>query len=116
MKSKTVNHYTWLDKHFLPFLKSINVQKPELYAGFIVAHGDKIEGYKGTLFASNIPFCHGCAMYLLTYIQPYSKQVRSINCGEGWVAPIDWVIREYPKFKQFLPEVDENDPEVQNIW
>lgn len=55
---------------------------------------------------NNIPFQQGVAIYMLSKIYPYSKEVRATD--NGWVALVDWVVNNYHRFKQKLEEV-END-------
>jgi hypothetical protein len=75
--------------------------------GGIVAHGDKCYSYRSEWESKGIPFEHGVAIYLLTYLRPYSKEVRETS--NGWVAPKDWVIANYHKFVNHLPVELDND-------
>ncbi len=96
------NHYTWLDSHFDQFLD--NMKHPrhgESFNGMIVAHGDKCYGYKPDWAQVGIPFEHGVAMYLLTYLHPWSSEVRETK--DRWVDPWVWVIENYSGFSAYLP-------------
>lgn len=75
----------------------------EYNRGIIVAHGDKCYGYRDIWNAEGIPFAHGVAMYLLTYCYPFDHEVRQTE-ERGWVDPYKWVIENYPRYKDLLPE------------
>lgn len=92
-----MNHYNWLNKNFNDFTNNLNLPN---YQGLITAHGDKCYSYKDEWESHNIPFPHGVAIYLLTYVKPFSKEVRETN--NGWVDPKQWVIDNYQKFKPLL--------------
>ena len=93
------NHYHWLHANFSTFLHNLGVGRPDWYAGFIGAHGDKFPEYN--LSGTDIPHEHGVAIYLLTYISPWSQEVRETD--HGWVDPIQWVRDNYERFKLSLP-------------
>jgi hypothetical protein len=95
------SHYDWLDVNFPIFLKDLNIDGD--YRGFIRAHGDKCYSYKGEMNKNNIHFFHGVAIYLLTYIDPYSKEVREVD-GD-WIHPMNWVIANKDKFMPYLPSI-----------
>lgn len=98
-----VNHYKWLEKHLPAFFAKVGINWSH-NAGIIGAHGDKCYCYRSNWQEANIPFPHGVAIYLMTYCRPYAESVR--QTANGWVAAEDWVIENYARFKQFLPEVD----------
>lgn len=99
------NHYRWLDKHLLDFYRAIDLPDAKYMGdGGIVAHGDKCYGYRFEWESKGIPFEHGVAIYLLTYLRPYANEVRETR--GGWIAPKDWVIANYNKFASFLPTVE----------
>jgi hypothetical protein len=99
---KVTNHYIWLEKNLSNFMKSLEIH-PLRYSGLITAHGDKCEGYKSAWEKAGIPFEHGVALYLLSHIKPYSGEVRQTSTG--WVDIKQWVIDNYPRFKDCLPPV-----------
>ena len=106
MKNDPNDHYHWLDKNLDSFVQNLTDLK-SVYGdislkGSISADADKCYSYKGRFSNANIPFEHGVAIYLLTYYRPYSKEVR--ETPNGWVDPCDWIIKNYPKFKPFLPK------------
>jgi hypothetical protein len=84
------NHYDWLDENFNHFLNAISVKEPKYYMGLISAHGDKCYSYRDQWEKHGIPFEKGVAIYLASYIYPWSKTVR--NTEEGWIAPDKWVM------------------------
>jgi len=96
-----MNHYEWLEENLPIFFKNIGVKFPSV-TGLITAHGDKVYSYKRIWEENNIHFYHGTALYLLGHLQPYSKEVRETQ--NGWVAPVEWVINNYDRFKEFLPK------------
>ena len=75
------------------------------HSGMIVAHGDKCYSYQQYWEKQGIPFAHGVAIYLVSYLPPYNKEVR-VNAPDGsWVAPMNWVADNYRaghKFADFL--------------
>lgn len=99
------NHYTYLEKHLPAFWQAIGLKERWFTPSSILsAHGDKAYGYRSKWEKAGIPFNHGVALYLLTYIKPYSEEVRETrDCG--WVDVGEWVISNYDRFKQFLPKV-----------
>lgn len=99
--NEKINHYQWLEINFEKFLINIGLDHPHDYNGLITADGDKCYGYRSEWEKNNIPFHHGVAIYLLTNISPFSKEVRDTK--KGWVAPKEWVIQNYNNFKQYLP-------------
>lgn len=108
-----VNHYKYCEKHLATFLSSLGINID--YSGLIGAHGDKCYSYRSEWEESGIPFPHGVAIYLLSGIRPYSKEVRQTE--NGWVAPDDWVLENYEGghgFKNHLPPVDETDTDILN--
>ena len=95
-----MNHYQWLENNFLTFAQSLGVQG---FEGDITAHGDKCYSYKETWKKAGIPFAHGVAIYLLSFYQPYSKQVRQTQ--NGWVQPDQWVKEKYFAFRPHLEKL-----------
>ena len=96
---KFENHYIWLEKHLPKFLEKLGIDFNHC-PGIIKAHGDKCYSYRYLWKGNNIPFSHGVALYLLTYLPPYSAEVRETN--KGWVAPNQWVIDNYQEFLPLL--------------
>ena len=97
-----MNHYDWLDINFQNFVEGLGVE--EDLRGLISAHGDKCYSYKDLWERMFIPFEHGVAVYLLTYWNPWSKDVRVLENGD-WQAPETWVVDNYENFKKYLEEV-----------
>ena len=95
------NHYDWLDEHLPTFFKNVGVSF-EKNAGIIVAHGDKCYQYRDRWEFEYIPFDHGVAIYLLSYVHPYADEVRE-TVDNTWVDPKEWVIANYQRFSRFLP-------------
>ena len=96
---KTENHYQWLEANLPAF--SQKLQLSYCLTLVIVADGDKCYGYREQWKKHGIPFCHGVALYLLLGVPPYSQEARQTT--KGWVAPVDWVIKNYDRFKALLP-------------
>ena len=98
-----MNHYKYLDRYFFDFLRKLGKSENEIdcNAGIISAHGDKCYSYRDLWEKAGIPFEKGVAIYLLTYIKPYSLMVReTIN---GWVDPATWVKDNAKQFLNLLP-------------
>lgn len=95
------SHYDWLHENLKSFSEVVGT---EIHSGFIGAHGDKCYGYRDEWEKESIPFGLGVAIYLLTYVRPYSKTVRQTE--SGWVAPEKWVVDFFKtnqeKLSQFL--------------
>lgn len=100
MKRKE-NHYDWLDRNLVPFLSSLGIKDAHYYTGLISAHGDKCFSATYIWEPRGVPFNHGVAIYLLTYLNPYAKECR--ETAKGWVAPFDWVADNYQRFLPHLP-------------
>lgn len=96
------NHYEWLEENLPKFFEKLGIDYSN-YCGIIVADGDKCGQYQRIWEFYNVPFYHGAAIYLITKISPYCDEVRDTE--NGWVAPHDWVIKNYEKFKPFLEDV-----------
>jgi len=97
-----MNHYKWLDKNFKVFLN--NLEQGDLWKNnksIILTHGDKCYGYEDRWKKKGIPFEHGVAIYLLSYIKPWTDYVRVTV--DGWVDPCEWVEKNYTNFENFLP-------------
>lgn len=91
------NHYTWLQRNFITFLERLGFEDARWCDGLIVAHGDKGYQYKDRWAAEGVPFNQGMAIYLLTYLLPWSYSVRETN--EGWVDPCEWVVKHYRQYQ-----------------
>ena len=95
------SHYTWLDDNLVDFCAAIDLPDAQYSKGLISAHGDKCYSYRDDWEDAGIPFEHGVAIYLLTYVRPYSKEVRETE--SGWVDVSQWIIENYGRFKENLP-------------
>lgn len=93
------NHYQWLEANLPAFSKTMGL--PYCLTSLISCDGDKCYGYRYRWEKEGIPFCHGVALYLLIGVYPWSKEAR--QTPQGWVAPVDWVVENYPRFKDKLP-------------
>jgi hypothetical protein len=98
------NHYKWLETNFSNFAFNLGI-KEDRVKGLIVAHGDKCESYKSRWDKVSIPFPHGVAIYLISHISPYEKEVRQTD--KGWVDVCKWIIDNYDRFKPYLPGIKE---------
>lgn len=96
---KWKSHYDWLNKYLKTFFDDLGIDWVEC-SGIIVAHGDKCYGYKRKWESNNIPFEHGVALYLLTYVTPFDTESRETK--SGWIHPADWVVTNYPKYREQL--------------
>ena len=84
-----MNHYDWLDDNLEKFFYNIGVEI-DYHQGLITAHGDKCYDYEDTWKKHGIPFHHGVAIYLLSYIKPYDNESRETD--NGWMPVNKWVI------------------------
>lgn len=101
-----MNHYDYLEENFEKFLTILGY--PTLFqenAGVIVSHGDKCYGYRGAWEEAGIPFHHGVALYLLTYLRPWSEEVRDIF-NPFCMPAKDWVVREYEVFRSAFEDIE----------
>lgn len=96
---REISHYDYLEMILPKFFKDVGVDW-ESNAGIISAHGDKGYGYKHQWEDSGIPFPEGMAVYLLSYVSPYSETVRETD--SGWIDPGQWVIDNYDTFRDHL--------------
>lgn len=96
--NKPESHYDWLDANLMSFFEKIGIKNG--CNGVISAHGDKCYQYRDTWLEHGIKFNHGVAIYLAGSYYPFSEQLRETK--NGWVAPVDWVISQYPIWKDFL--------------
>lgn len=108
--SQRINHYKWLDKHLdtfwqAVFNKSLNDSGN---GGIITAHGDKGGSYSRMWKKAGIPYPHAMALYMLTYTREMGDTPK-YESGQ-------WVIDNYKKYKPLLPEIDENDPEIFELF
>lgn len=99
-----LSHYAWLHKHLLQFLLNLGVEEylAKCGLGMISSHGDKVYGYREQFKKAGLPFNYGVAIYLLTYMHPWSDEVRETK--NGWVAPCDWVVANKDRFLPFIPK------------
>jgi len=113
--ARHINHYKWLEKHFPDFVEKLLGAEESLHCkGFIGAHGDKCYSYKYEFTNAGIAFPHGVAMYLLTYMRPFSKEVRETDLG--WVDAGQWVIDNKDRFLPFLNPIDETDEDIFSLY
>lgn len=61
---------------------------------------------------SNIPFKYGVLIYILTYLKPWSDEVR--NTEDGWVNPTKWVFSNVDSFKVVIEEADKETNDTNN--
>jgi len=99
MRKAYKSHYDWLEDHLQKFFEQAGAKWEN--NGIIVAHGDKCSSYQTGWEAVGIPFEHGVAIYLLSYISPFNTEVR--DTPNGWVPPNRWVVDNYSRFKPLLP-------------
>lgn len=99
-----MNHYNYLDKYWHKFAESVGGDI-SWTGGIVGAHGDKGEGYSIRWRNVGIHFYHGMMIFLLSYIKPFSNEVRQTK--NGFVNVGDWVIEKYKTLKDFLPPIEE---------
>jgi len=96
-------HYDWLDANLQDFLEKLGRATQDAY-WLIHAHGDKCYSNKAVWKKAGVPFSHGVAIYLLTYLSPWQDEVRQTK--KGFVKPYIWVMENYERFKPFLTTED----------
>jgi len=104
-----MNHYKYLERVLPTFFEVCEVTGGwECNGGIIGAHGDKGYGYRDRWEQAGLKFPKAMAVYMLTYVAPYGHEVRETD--NGWVDVADWVIDNYNRFADVLPETtDEED-------
>ncbi len=96
------SHYDYLDRELPGFLLAIGVKCDDCLA-LIGAHGDKCYTYREKFPAMGLDFGQGVAIYLLTYLYPFTKEVRETD--NGWVYPHKWIEENTHRFIQYLPKM-----------
>lgn len=96
--------YDYLEAVLPPFFAAIGID-PRKAAGMAAAHGDKTEQYANDWDVRGIQYDHGVAIYMLTRIEPFAKEVRETNAG--FVSPAAWVADNYSKYAPILVALDE---------
>jgi hypothetical protein len=103
-----MNHYKYLERVLPQFFEDCTVNGGwKANVGIIVSHGDKGYQYRDRWEEAGIEFPKAIAIYLLTYCAPYAYEVRETETG--WVDVGDWVVKNYPRFAQHLPDTIEED-------
>lgn len=95
------SHYDWLFKHLPAITAKLDCRD---LVGAIVAEGDKCYSWQEDWKAAGIPFPHGVAMYILSKWKPWSTEVR--ETAHGWVPVYNWIVENYPRFKEHFPTED----------
>ena len=94
------NHYEYCEKYFLEFARKVGANTSGA-AGIVTAHGDKCYGSMVTAEDAGIPFNKWAAIYLLTYLQPFSQECRQTH--KGWVDVNKWIVANKDRFLKELP-------------
>lgn len=98
------NYYKWLDDYLPIVFLNLELEQYVPYCeSIIISDADKCYGYESIWNKSNIPFEHGSALYLISKLPPYHEEVR--DTPNGWISPDKWVINNYDRFKEYLPEI-----------
>jgi hypothetical protein len=106
MSKKFYSHYDWLEENLCEFLGGVGIENPDCYGGFIAAHGDKAYQYRDLFESNGVHFYHGVAIYLLSYIRPFSDSVRDTR--SGWVSFEEWFVGVKDSVFVHLPSIREN--------
>lgn len=103
------SHYDYLYAHFKAFAIAVGTHNAEhINTGIFGAHGDKCRQYFSCADKLGIHPYQVAAIYLLTYLNPWAKQVRNQNDG-SWVKFEDWMRDNLDKFLPHLPEPSKED-------
>lgn len=97
-RNGAANHYEYLEEALPRLFQGLGL---EYSPGIIVAHGDKCYGYKEKFEAAGLTFGQGVAIYILTYLPPFSDQCRQV--GDKWIDPAQWVVDNKDRFLPLLP-------------
>lgn len=95
-----MNHYKWLEKNLPTIFERLDLVYPP---GIIVSHGDKAYSFRHQWEDAGIHFYHGVAIYLLSYVHPFNKEVR--ETANGWVDVCQWVINNKDRFVPLFPPI-----------
>lgn len=99
-----MSYYDYLNERLPTFFEKVGVNW-DTCAGIVSAHGDKGYGYQYKWEEAGIAFEHGMCVYLLTHVFPYGNEVREQQ-NQEWIAPGDWVVDNFHRFKDALEETD----------
>lgn len=108
------DHYDYLMQHFVTFYQKLcQVEglpvNSGINDGLIIAHGDKCYQYREEWAEGGLSFEHGVAIYLLSFISPWSSEVR--ETPQGWVKVAKWVVLNARRFLPHLPPCQSPDAE-----
>lgn len=98
-----MSHYNWLDANLKQFFANVGIDMERGNGGIISAHGDKGYSYQSQWEAAGIPFPHGMAIFLLSYIPPFANEVR--ETANGWVPVHKWVLDNYREGHAFVDKL-----------
>ena len=97
------NHYDFADRVLPTLLEELNLN-PDFGRGFSSAHGDKYYSLQDSIEAAGYTFNEGIIVALLSYISPYSTEVR--DTSSGWVDPYKWILDNLERFKPLIDSAD----------
>ncbi len=100
-----MNPYDWCEKHIWTFFDKIGADAT-YSRGIIGAHGDKVPS-RYHWEQRGIPFEHALAIFLASYLRPYSQEIcwSRTNFDPSLPEVEDWIVLKYPEWKQHLPPV-----------
>ena len=102
---KYENHYKYLDKMTKKTFEALEINYEMLYAGIVVAHGDKCYSYRDYWLENGISFNRGALIYLLSHTSKYRRESR--DTPNGWKPVEDWVVESYDKFEDLIISIEE---------
>lgn len=97
----STQHYSFLYSYMQRFLDKLGIKEDP--AKMISEVGFQCDLYKKEWKEKGIPFEEGALVYMLTFFSPYKSAVR--HTLNGFVKPSDWVMQNYPQFKEIIYEV-----------
>ena len=105
-------YYTWLHANLPIFFGRLKINNIPA-ASIIAAHESKCHQYEDKW--NSIPFPHGAMIFLLTFIPPFSDEVNMVKDEKsgGWIDSGDWVMKNYARFQEFLPEILIDDRKIE---
>ncbi len=107
---RKISHYKYLDKHLNDFFIAVLGESLDQLGmgGIVSAHGDKGRGAAMRTRKAGIPFPHMMMLFMLTYTDYCKADWREIRME-------DWIVEEYKKHKDKLPEINLDDTELQRF-
>lgn len=103
---KITNYLEYMDKHLPKLFPAFGVDFDDVAKSVVNKYSNECVKYRDHWEAAGIHFYHGCALYMLTFIEPYASFCR--ETPSGWVSPGKWVLELSSDFTDVLKEFTED--------